>query len=52
LSVVISGTGVRVESTHPDTRSYILTSAVLVINLALALAPAVIGLLVLFGLLR
>ncbi|HKC83342.1 MAG TPA: hypothetical protein VKD46_05035 [bacterium] len=50
--MVISRSGVRVESTHPDkVRRYILTSAVLAANLALALAPAVIGLLALFGVL-
>jgi len=41
-----------VESTHADTRRYILTSAVLAANLALALAPAVIGMLALFAVLR
>jgi len=43
---------VRFEHAHPDARRYVLTSMVLVVNLALALAPGVIGLLALFGSLR
>jgi len=52
LSVVIARVGVRDEHARPETRRYVLTSAVLVANLAFALAPAVIGLLAVFGMLR
>jgi len=53
VSVLIKRSRVGVESTSPDNpRRHILTSAVLMANLALALAPAVIGMLALVGVLR
>ena len=44
--------GVRFETARPDIRLYLLTSAVLLANLALFVAPLVIGLLALFGAVR
>ena len=41
-----------VERARPETGRLLLTSAVLVANLALALTPAVIGILVLLGVVR
>jgi hypothetical protein len=52
LSLVIARVGVRFERAHPDARRYVLTSVVLVANVALALTPAVIGLLALLAVLR
>jgi hypothetical protein len=52
LSVVIGRVGVYVERARPETGRFMLTSAVLVANLALALTPAVIGILALLGVVR
>ena len=50
--MVIGRVGVYVERARPETGRLLVTSAVLVANLALALTPAVIGILVLLGVVR
>jgi hypothetical protein len=52
LTVVIAREAVRYEHALPDVRRQFLTSAVLLVNLALALSPAAIGLLAISGWLR
>jgi len=52
LTVFTAHWASRAETTPSELRRYVLTSLVLILNVAVALAPAVIGLLALAGALR
>ncbi len=52
MTLAIAQPEMRYESTRPEVRRYVLTAAVLTLNLAIMLAPAAVGLLALAGVLR